>query len=418
VATVGKAGEPGGDVRCVVSVAMLSEGWDANTVTHILGVRAFRSQLLCEQVIGRGLRRTNYVVKENGLLEAQYADVYGVPFAFIPTGPVHPHVEPPTPTNLVRALPERHRYEIKYPRVAGYRYRIPTDRLVAQFDRSAILRLTGVPTEVEVDPIVGRGEIHRDNWQDTREQTVVFHLAQKVMASHAWEQDGRPVWLFPQVLALSRQWFRECLVLENGATPQMLLLSAYLAQAADKIRMSFVRQRVVKDAITPIFADGGEIGSTDGTEFTTARRVIPTKHSHVDYAALPAKGGWEAMMVDALDASTHVVRWVKNEHLSHDGQGLRIPWVYQGTERSYLPDFVVSAELADGRNINLIIEVSGFDWPGKREKDETTQTFWIPAINNWGQLGHWEHVEFDKGAADSFDFALLSHLEKLGGPYA
>src|SRR5207302_7127004 len=145
---------------------------------------------------------------------------------------------------------------------------------------------------------------------------------------------------------------------------------------------------------------------TEGTEFTTARRVVPTKHSHVDFAALPAKGGWEALMVDALDASSHVVAWVKNEHLGHDSQGLQIPWVYQGTQRSYLPDFIVLAELADGRRINLVIEVSGFDWPGKREKDETTQTFWIPAVNNWGQLGHWEHVEFDKGAADSFDFAL------------
>jgi type III restriction enzyme len=415
--TVGRHGRLGEKIRCVVSVAMLSEGWDANTVTHILGVRAFRSQLLCEQVIGRGLRRTNYVVKENGLLEAQYADVYGVPFALIPTGRVKPAVEPPTATNLVRALPGRQQYEIKYPRVAGYRYRIPTDKLVGKFDRKATLRLKGVPTEVEVDPIVGRGEIHRDNWQETREQTVAFHLAQKVMATHAWEQDGRPVWLFPQVLDLSRQWLRECLVLEGGATTQMLLLSAYLAEAADKIRMSFVRQRLVRDAITPTFMEDGEIGSTESTEFMTARRVVPTKHSHVDFAALPPKGGWEALMVDALDASSHVVAWVKNEHLGHDSQGLQIPWVYQGTQRSYLPDFIAWAELADSRRIHLIIEVSGFDWPGKREKDETTQTFWIPAINNWGQLGHWEHVEFDEGAADSFDFALLAHLEKLGGPY-
>src|SRR5207253_4787760 len=193
--------------------------------------------------------------------------------ALIPTGRVQAAVEPPTPTNLVRALPDRKQYEIKYPRAAGYRYRIPTDRLVAKFDRQATLRLKGVPTEVEVDPIVGRGDIHRDNWQDTREQTVAFHLAQKVMATHAWEQDGRPVWLFPQILDLSRQWLRECLMLESGATPQMLLLSAYLAESADKIRMSFVRQRVVRDAISPIFSEDGELASTEGTEFTTTRRV-------------------------------------------------------------------------------------------------------------------------------------------------
>jgi hypothetical protein len=109
---------------------------------------------------------------------------------------------------------------------------------------------------------------------------------------------------------------------------------------------------------------------------------------------------------------------VKNEHLSVDGQGLQIPWVYQGTQRSYLPDFIAKVGLADGHTIMLVIEVSGFDWPGKREKDETMQTFWIPAVNNWGDLGHWEHIEFHKDAAESFDYSLLAYLEKLGGPYA
>src|SRR5260370_22435693 len=145
--------------------------------------------------------------------------------------------------------------------------------------------------------------------------------------------------------------------------------------------MSFVRQRVVRDQIAPIL-ETDEIGSTEGTEFTTARRIVPTIHSHVDYAALPPKGGWEERMVSALDASPHVSAWVKNEHLSFDGRGLRIPWVYQGLERSYVPDFIANVILADGRLVNLVIEVSGFDWPGKREKDETTHTFWIPAVNN------------------------------------
>jgi type III restriction enzyme len=87
--TVGKKGKLGEGVRCVVSVAMLTEGWDANTVTHILGLRAFRSQLLCEQVVGRGLRRRSYAVNEQGRFEPEYANVYGIPFAFIPSdGPI------------------------------------------------------------------------------------------------------------------------------------------------------------------------------------------------------------------------------------------------------------------------------------------------------------------------------------------
>ena len=199
----------------------------------------------------------------------------------------------------------------------------------------------------------------------------------------------------------------------------MLLLSAPMAEAAEKIRMSFVRQKAVTKEILPEFEDAVEIGETELTEFTTAREIVLTEHSHVDYAALPAKGGWEAQMVRALDANPHVLAWVKNEHLGSDGLGLRIPYVCHGAKRQYLPDFIAKVALADGRLINLVIEVTGQMWDCKAEKDETMHTFWIPAVNNWGQLGRWEHKEFDTtAAAGGFDHALLAHLEMLGGPYA
>jgi type III restriction enzyme len=124
-------------------------------------------------------------------------------------------------------------------------------------------------------------------------------------------------------------------------------------------------------------------------------------------------------MVEALDRSSHVLAWVKNEHLGDDGLGLRIPYIYQGTQRPYIPDFISKVGLANGSEVHLVIEVSGFDWPGKREKDETMHTFWLPAVNNWGVLGRWEHVEFRQDdIAGGFDYALLACLEKLGGPYA
>jgi type III restriction enzyme len=416
--TVGRKGRLGEKIRCVVSVAMLSEGWDANTVTHILGVRAFRSQLLCEQVIGRGLRRTNYVVNDDGLLDAQYADVYGVPFQFIPTGKVQAVVEPPTATTTVRAVDDRREFAIEYPRVSGYRYHIAVERLQMKFDERSRMKLPAVPTSVVVDPIVGEGTVHQNNWQDVREQTVAFHLAQRVMASTAWEQEGKPVWLFPQLLELSRRWMNERLEMTPGATPQMLLLSAYMAEAAEKIRMSFMRQDTMKGMVLPEFGDGPVIGTTDGTEFTTARAVVPTKHSHVDGAALPPKGGWEAQMVEALNDSPHVAAWVKNEHLGADGLGLRIPYVCNGAKRHYVPDFIAKVTLADGRAVHLVIEVTGQVWACKSEKDETMHTFWIPAINEWGQLGEWTHKEFNNDSAGSFGYALLAHLEKMGGPYA
>ena len=89
--TVGKKDQLGAGIRCVVSVSMLTEGWDANNVTHILGIRAFGTQLLCEQVIGRALRRQSYDLNEDNLFDAEYADIFGVPFDFT----AKPVVAPP-----------------------------------------------------------------------------------------------------------------------------------------------------------------------------------------------------------------------------------------------------------------------------------------------------------------------------------
>ena len=125
VATIGKPGQPGEQIRCVVSVAMLNEGWDANNVTHILGLRAFSSQLLCEQVVGRGLRRMNYTPDpETGLLTEEYVDVYGIPFSVIPfKGRPTKKPEPiDKPKNHVRAMPERADFEIRFPVVEGYAF--------------------------------------------------------------------------------------------------------------------------------------------------------------------------------------------------------------------------------------------------------------------------------------------------------
>ncbi len=126
--TVGKPGRLGESIKCVVSVSMLTEGWDANTVTHILGVRAFGTQLLCEQVVGRGLRRVSDEPREDGLLEPEYAEVYGVRFSFIPTAGTTTAPPMPKAVHRVRSLPERSSLTIEFPRVVGYRYELPVER--------------------------------------------------------------------------------------------------------------------------------------------------------------------------------------------------------------------------------------------------------------------------------------------------
>jgi len=119
---------PGRDVRCIVSVGMLTEGWDCSTVTHIVGLRPFMSQLLCEQVVGRGLRRRSYEVREvNGkeLMTEEVAKVFGVPFAVIPFKASGGGVTGGQPKRKhVYALPGRSDLEIRFPRVEGYRQAI------------------------------------------------------------------------------------------------------------------------------------------------------------------------------------------------------------------------------------------------------------------------------------------------------
>ena len=182
--TVGKPGKLGEQVRCVVSVSMLTEGWDANTVTHILGIRAFGTQLLCEQVVGRALRRTNWALDEQGHFYPEYAEVYGVPFSFIPAQGGGPTPPPPKPVTRVRALEDRAALEMRFPRLLGYRYDLPPETLTAEFSEDSRLSLStlDVPTETHNAPIVGESSNHTlDDLKQRRVQEAEFRVAQLLL---------------------------------------------------------------------------------------------------------------------------------------------------------------------------------------------------------------------------------------------
>ena len=181
--TVGKKDKLGEPVRCVVSVSMLTEGWDANTVTHILGVRAFGTQLLCEQVVGRGLRRRSYAADENGFFTPEYADVYGVPFQFIPTVAKTRDLTM-KPNRRVHAEPDRAAAQITFPRLSGYRIELPDEQLWAEFtERSRLVLSTAdMPTETVVSGLIGTAGTHTlDELRAKRDQEIAFHLARRVM---------------------------------------------------------------------------------------------------------------------------------------------------------------------------------------------------------------------------------------------
>src|SRR5207245_1582054 len=191
--TVGKLGQLGGSIRCVVSVSMLTEGWDANTVTHILGIRAFGTQLLCEQVIGRALRRQSYDLNEEGLFNVEYADVLGVPFDFT-ARPVVAPPQPPRETIQVRAVrPERDHLEIRFPRVQGYRVELPEERLTAAFNGDSVLELTPDlvgPSMTRNAGIIGADvDLSLEHLEDMRRSTLLFHVTQRLLYTK-WRDPG------------------------------------------------------------------------------------------------------------------------------------------------------------------------------------------------------------------------------------
>jgi type III restriction enzyme len=410
--TVGKPGKLGENVRCVVSVSMLTEGWDANTVTHVLGVRAFSTQLLCEQVVGRALRRRSYVVNENGMFDAEYAEVYGVPFSFIPTSGSGPDVKPGNMPTRVRALPERSHLRIEFPHVLGYRYDFGTEVLKAAFDSESEMTLsTGdVPTETESAPIVGEKSIHTlDDLKSHRENEVVFLIAKEVLERFFRDEEGsNKPWLFPQILKITRDWINACLTMKDSTFPQMLLLTRLGRTASEKIYRSIVSSVDGKTKIKPILRNFEVTGSTDFVDFDTTKPVMQTDpdKSHISHVVADTES-WEQKMASILEEMPEVISYVKNQSL-----GFSIPYVLEGDERSYLPDFIAKVKVSDSAEpIYLIVEVSGEKRKDKMAKVETAKTLWVPAVNNFGAFGTWGFIEI----SDPWDAKNLirNYLENL-----
>lgn len=394
--TVGKKGRLGEHVRCVVSVAMLTEGWDANTVTHVLGVRAFRSQLLCEQVVGRGLRRRSYALGEDGRFAPEYANVYGIPFAFIPseheTGPV----APPPPAVLVETLDERSDLRIEFPILDGYRTEIPDERLELDPDDASrlVVGRDSVPRWVQLAGIAGEKDEVRDSNAAARQQEVAFQLASRLLKTHFTDGESERAWMFPRLLEVTRLWLAECVEVEEGYSIGRLLLAEAQAEASEKLYHSIVRY---SDQSTPrlraMLRPGEHLGSTDDISFLTRKAVHETLTSPVSHVVLDGKGGntWEQLMADECELSTDVVSYVKNDHL-----GFAVPYVHKGQSHSYLPDFILRLARREGDlQRYLVVEVSGGQKsPGPTtEKAQTMLNRWCPAVNNHGGFGRWGYVE-------------------------
>ncbi len=425
--TVGKAGKLGEQVKCVVSVSMLTEGWDAQTVTHILGVRAFGTQLLCEQVVGRALRRMSYAANDAGHLDPEYAEVYGVPFSFIPTSGSSPDPKPgPMPTR-VRALESRRACEITFPRLLGYRYEMTGERLTAAFTAESHLGLStaDLPTRTENAPIVGESSIHTlDDLKRRRPNEVAFLLAKLTLERYFRDDDGNDKpWLFPQLLAITKRWLAECVTFKDHTFPQLLLLIEFANDAADRIYKAIVAATDGTLALNPILRPYDTLGSTRYVDFDTTRPVYATRADkcHISHVVADT-GSWEQKMAQVLEEMDEVICYAKNTNL-----GFAIPYTINGEEHAYIPDYIVRIKTPtpalpangeganlyprgggayfpftggqEGGYLNLILEVSGEPRKDKAAKVATARTLWVPAVNNHGGLGRWAFVEI----ADPWD---------------
>lgn len=435
--TVGKPGKLGEQIRCVVSVSMLTEGWDANTVTHILGVRAFGTQLLCEQVVGRGLRRMSYSTEarrfsvngEDVEIEAfpvEYAEVYGVPFSFIPCAGTGSDPKPgPIPTR-VRALEDRIDREITFPRLQGYRYDLPEARLEVKFTEKSKLSLSAadLPTKTVNAPIIGESVIHDlQELKNRREQEVAFLLAKLTLEKY-FRQDGEKLngktkqhkfdsevqsWRFPRLLEITREWLFTCVRCKDNTFPQLLLLLQFAHDAADKIYKAIVASTPGEKALKPILRPYDTIGSTQHVDFDTTKATYTTRadRCHVSHVVADTKS-WEQKLAQTLEEMPEVFAYVKNQSL-----GFTIPYMLNGEEHNYYPDYLVriddghcsspsppSGERAGVRGrgenlLNLILECTGQKKKDKEAKVTTAQTLWIPAVNGHGAFGRWAFVEID-----------------------
>jgi type III restriction enzyme len=414
--TVGKAGKLGEYVKCVVSVSMLTEGWDANTVTHVLGVRAFGTQLLCEQVVGRALRRMSYAANAKGHFDPEYAEVYGVPFSFIPCSGATTDAKPgPLPTR-VRALESRIACEITFPRLLGYRYDVAGERLTATFTDESNLTLStaDIPTKTENAPIVGESTIHTlDDLKRHRPNEVAFVLAKLTLEKYFRDDDGNDKpWLFPQLLGIAKRWLAECVTLKDNTFPQLLLLIEFAHDAADRIYRAIVASTDGTAALKPILRPYDTMGSTRDVDFDTTRPVFATRADkcHISYVVADT-GSWEQKMAEALEAMPEVIRYVKNHNLA-----FTIPYTLNGEEQNYIPDFI--ACVADGHGpddlVSLIVEVTGEKKKDKAAKVTTGRTLWVPAVNNHGVFGRWAFIEIaDPWNAQNLirDFLSQVHVE-------
>ncbi len=404
--TVGKEGRLGEQIRCVVSVSMLTEGWDANTVTHVLGVRAFGTQLLCEQVIGRALRRQSYDLNEDNLFDVEYADVLGIPFDFTAKPVVAPPQAPRDTVQVMAVRPDRDALESRFPRVSGYRVELPQGRLIAEFNDDSVLELTPDlvgPSITKNAGIIGEDvDLSLEHLGDMRRSTLLFHVAKRLLYTK-WRDPGEEpkLHLFGQLKRITKQWLDNCLVCKGGTYPAQLMYQELADMACERITAGITRSLVGERPVKAVLDPYNPTGSTLHVKFTTSktsRWETDARRCHINWAVLDSD--WEAEFCRVAETHPRVKAYVKNHNL-----GLEVPYRYGSEPRKYRPDFIVLVdEHGDDDLLHLIVEIKGYRREDAKEKKATMETYWVPGVNNDGRYGRWAFAEFTEAYQIEADF--------------
>jgi type III restriction enzyme len=411
--TVGKPGRLGEQVRCVVSVAMLTEGWDANTVTHVLGVRAFGTQLLCEQVIGRALRRQSYDLNEDNLFNVEYADVLGIPFDFTAKPVVSPP-QPPRETIQVKAIrPDRDALEIQFPRVEGYRVVLPDERLEAVFNEDSKLTLTPAlvgATDTKNSGIIGESvDLTLAHTGDLRPSQVLYELTSHLVLTKWRDPDGVPkLHLFGELKRIAKQWIDGYLDCQGKTYPAQLKYKMLADMACEKIVAGITTRFQDERPIEAVLEAFNPTGSTAHVNFNTSktsRWQTSERRCHVNWAILDSD--WEGEFCRVVENHPRVRSYVKNHNL-----GLEVPYRFGSDKRKYRPDFIVRVDDGHGDDdlLNLVVEIKGYRGEDAAVKKTTMDTYWVPGVNHLKTYGRWAFVELRDLYKIQSDFSA-----KIGG---
>jgi type III restriction enzyme len=414
--TVGKPDTLGGGIRCVVSVSMLTEGWDANTVTHVLGIRAFGTQLLCEQVIGRSLRRQSYELNDKGLFNVEYADIFGIPFDFT-AKPVVAPPQPPRQTVTVKAIrPARDHLEIRFPRVEGYRVELPEERLEAKFTDDSVLDLTPDlvgPSITQNSGIIGKSaDMSLKHLGGMRQSTILFELTKRLLYTKFRDAGGEPkLHLFGQLKRITKQWLDTCLTCKGNTYPALLLYEQLADMACHRITTSITAAYLGNRPVVAMLDAYNPTGSTRFVTFNTSRDTLwhtSADKCHVNYVVYDSD--WESEFCRVVEGHPQVRAYVKNHSL-----GFEVPYRYGSEAKKYVPDFIVLVD--DGRGdddlLHLVVEIKGYRREDAKEKAATMNTFWVPGVNHLGAHGRWAFAELTE--INHIESELAAKVEKAFG---